>query len=165
MPTFGLTGQAYLVPGPQNQIACLCRMSAIVTSVIAALSAFAGVASVFLYLYFGRRSEAAQAREEALALAETRRQVIADLRRRFEALEHRHKRSKVECERRVRDLQAALEKSQVQARDEAYRTQHFYSAALSDLLRDLRGDLEQSPPDADAALARIRKLLDDGERP
>ena len=140
-------------------------MSAIVTSVIAALSAFAGIASVFLYLYFGRRTQAAQAREEALALAETRRQVIADLRRRFEALEHRHKRTKVECERRVRDLQAALEKSQVQARDEAYRTQHFYSAALSDLLNDLRGDLEQSPPDSEAALARIRKLLDDGERP
>ena len=140
-------------------------MSAIVTSVIAALSAFAGIASVFLYLYFGRRTQAAQAREEALALAETRRQVIVDLRRRFEALEHRHKRSKVECERRVRDLQSALENAQVQARDEAYRTQHFYSAALSDLLNDLRGDLEQSPPDADAALARIRKLLDDGERP
>jgi hypothetical protein len=140
-------------------------MSAIVTSVIAALSAFAGIASVLLYLYFGRHTQAAQAREEALALAETRRQVIADLRRRLEALDHRHKRTKADCDRRVRDLQAALENAQVQARDEAYRTQHFYSAALSDLLTDLRADLEQSPPDSEAALARIRKLLDDGERP
>jgi phage terminase small subunit len=140
-------------------------MSAIVTTLIAALSAFAGIASVFLYLYFGRRSEAASARDEALALAETRRQVIADLRRRLEALEHRHKRTKADCERRVRDLQAALEKAQAQARDDAYRTQHFYSAALTDLLNDLRGDLEQTPPDSEAALARIRKLLDDGERP
>lgn len=140
-------------------------MSAIVTSVIAALSAFAGIASVVLYLYFGRRSQAASAREEALALAETRRQVIVDLRRRLDALEHRHKRSKAECERRVHDLREALDNAQAQARDDAYRTQHFYSAALSDLLNDLRGDLEQSPPDSDAALARIRKLLDDGERP
>ncbi len=139
-------------------------MSAVVTSVIAALSAFAAIASVFLYLYFGRRSEAATAREEALALAETRRQVIADLRRQFDALEHRHKRAKVECDRRVRDLQVALDKTQVQARDEAYRTQHFYSAALSDLLNDLGSDLEQTPPDVEAALARIRKLHA-GERP
>ena len=139
-------------------------MSAIVTSVIAALSAFAGIASASLYLYFGRRSERAAAREEALALAETRRQVIADLRVRLEAFEHRHKRTKAECARRVGDLQAALENAQVQARDEAYRTQHFYSAALSDLLNDLRGDLEQSPPDSQTALARIRKLLA-GERP
>src|SRR6266511_2353356 len=51
-------------------------MSAVVTTVIAALSAFAALASLFLYLYFGRRSDLAAAREEALALAETRRQVF-----------------------------------------------------------------------------------------
>ena len=51
-------------------------MSAVVTTVIAALSAFAALASLFLYLYFGRRSDLAAARAEALALAETRRQVI-----------------------------------------------------------------------------------------
>jgi hypothetical protein len=50
-------------------------MSAVVTTVIAAVSAFAAVASALLYLYFGRRSNRASAREEALALAETRRQL------------------------------------------------------------------------------------------
>ena len=62
-------------------------MSAVVTTVIAALSAFAALASLFLYLYFGRRSDLAAAREEALALAETRRQVIRDLQGRVESLE------------------------------------------------------------------------------
>jgi hypothetical protein len=139
-------------------------MSAVVASVIAALSAFAAIAGVILYVYSGRRSELASAREEALALAETRRQVIGDLRGRLESLERRHKRTKAECDRRVRELQTALEKTRMQAREEAYRTQHFYAAAFSDLLSDVRSDLERIPPDAEAALARIRKLLA-GERP
>jgi len=52
----------------------------------------------------------------------------------------------------------------MQAREEAYRTQHFYSTAFSDLLNDVRSDLERIPPDVGAALVRIRKLLA-GERP
>jgi hypothetical protein len=139
-------------------------MSAVVTTVIAALSAFAALASLFLYLYFGRRSDLAAAREEALALAETRRQVIRELRARLESLERRHKRATADCERRTRELQTALDETRTQARDEAYRTQHFYAAALSDLLTDLRRDLERMPPDVDAALTRIRKLLA-GQRP
>jgi phage terminase small subunit len=139
-------------------------MSAVVTTVIAALSAFAALASLFLYLYFGRRSDLAAAREEALALAETRREVIRELRGELESLEKRHKRANADGQRRVRDLQAALEKTRTQARDEAYRTQHFYAAAFSDLLNDLRRDLERMPPDVDAALTRIRKLLA-GQRP
>jgi hypothetical protein len=139
-------------------------MPAVITTVIAALSAFAALASVFLYLYFIRRSELAAAREEALALAETRREVIRDLRGRLESLERRHKRAKTECDRRIRELQGALDTTRKQARDEAYRTQHFYASALSDLLNDLRGDLERMPPDLDAALTRIRKLLA-GHRP
>jgi DNA anti-recombination protein RmuC len=139
-------------------------MSAVVSTVIAALSAFAALASLFLYLYFGRRSDLAAAREEALALAETRRQVIRELRGRLESLEGRHKRAKADRERRIRELQAALDKTRMQAREEAYRTQHFYASALSDLLNDLRTDLERMPPDVDAALTRIRKLLA-GHRP
>jgi hypothetical protein len=139
-------------------------MSAVVTTVIAALSGFAALASVFLYLHFGRRSELATAREEALALAETRRQVIGDLQADFDSLERRHKRMKAEYERRTRELQTALDTTPTQAREEAYRTQHFYAAALSDLLNDLRDDLERIPPDVEAALMRVRKLLA-GERP
>jgi TolA-binding protein len=139
-------------------------MSAGVTTVIAALSAFSALASVFLYLHFGRRSELAAAREEALALAETRRQVIGDLEDRLDSLERRHKRMKADCERRTRELKTALDTTAAQAREEAYRTQHFYAAALSDLLNDLRTDLECIPPDVEAALVRIRRLLA-GERP
>jgi hypothetical protein len=130
---------------------------------IAAVSAFAALASAFLYLHFGRKSELAAARE-ALDLAETRRQVIVDLSGRLESLERRHKSMKRDCERRTRELQTALDTTRTQAREEAYRTQHFYAAALSDLLNDLRGDLERIPPDVEAALIRVRKLLA-GERP
>jgi hypothetical protein len=139
-------------------------MSALVTTFIAALSAFAAVASLLLYLYFGRRSDFAAAREEALALADTRREVIAELRARVASLEARHKRTELDSKRRTRELQAALDKARRQARDDAYTTQHFYAAALSDLLVDLRTDLERVPPDVDAALNQIRKMLAD-ERP
>jgi Flp pilus assembly protein TadB len=134
-------------------------MSAVVATVVAALSALAALASAFLYLYYGRRSERATAREEALALAETRRQVIGELRGRVEALERRHRRTKANCERRVGELQAALHRTRTQAREDAYRTQHFHAAALNDLL----GDLERIPPDVEAAIVRIRRLLA-GER-
>jgi phage terminase small subunit len=139
-------------------------MSALVTTAIAALSAFAAVASLLLYLYFGSRSDLAAAREEALALAETRRQVITELRERLDSLEARHRRTKADCERRARKLQTALDETRTQARDEAYRTQHFYAAALSELLGDLQADLERRPPNVDAAVARIRKAQAD-ERP
>jgi hypothetical protein len=139
-------------------------MSALVTTFIAALSAFAAVASLLLYLYFGWRSDLAAAREEALALAETRREVIAELRARVASLEARHRRTEGDCKRRARELQATLDKTRRQAREDAYQTQRFYTAALSDLLVDLSTDLERVPPDVDAALSRIRKLLSD-ERP
>jgi DNA anti-recombination protein RmuC len=134
-------------------------MSAAVSTVIAALSAFAALGSLFLYLYFGRRSDLAAAREEALALAETRQQVIRDLEGRLESLEERHRRGQADSQRRIRELQSALDETRRQAREEAYRTQHFYAAAFSDLLTNLRRDLEQMPPDVDAALTRVRKLL------
>jgi hypothetical protein len=139
-------------------------MTAVVTTVIAALSAFAALASLFLYLYFGRRSDLAAAREEALDLAETRRQVIRELRGRIKSLEDEEKRARADYARRIRDLRAALDKMRVQARDDAYQTQHFHAAALSDLLNGLRSDLERMPPDVEAALTRIRKLLE-SERP
>jgi flagellar biosynthesis/type III secretory pathway protein FliH len=139
-------------------------MSAVVTSIIAAVSAFAAMATFLLYLHFGRRSDLAVAREEALALAETRRQVIGDLRERLKALEEQHRQAQADCALRIRELQAALDETRAEARNEAYQTQHFYAAALSELLNDLRTDLERTPPAVEPALAQIRKLLA-GERP
>jgi hypothetical protein len=43
------------------------------------------------------------------------------------------------------------------------KVQHFYSGTLSDLLDDVRTDLERVPPDVEPALAHIRKLSP-GER-
>jgi hypothetical protein len=137
-------------------------MSAVVTTAVAALSAAATVAGLFAYLYYARRSDLFSAREEALALAETRRQVISDLQERLRSEQERHRRAKTDSERRIRELQAALEKTRAQARKEAYQTQHFYAAALSDLGNDLIADLERRPPDVEGALARIRRLLSSG---
>jgi len=137
-------------------------MSAVVTTALAGLSAVTAVASLFAYLYFVRRSDVIAAREEALALAETRGQVIRDLRDRLRSSEDRRARTKADSQRRLRELQAALDRTRAEARKDAYQTQHFYAAALSELAHDLLADLERSPPDVDAAIIRIRTLLASG---
>jgi hypothetical protein len=133
-------------------------MSAVVTIAVAALSAVTAVASLFAYVYYVRRSDLVAAREEALALAETRRQVIHDLRERLKSVEEERERAKAGSDRRIRDLQASLDRTRSQARKDAYQTQHFYAAAISDLADDLFADLERTPADVEAALKRIRKL-------
>jgi hypothetical protein len=139
-------------------------MSALVTTVIAAVSASAAVGTLVAYLYFVRRSDRSAAREEALALAETRAEVIAELRVRLEALERRHRRMKADCDKRINKLQRALEHDRAEAREQAYQTQRLYAATFAELLEGLRADLEAVPPDPDAALARIRQLLADEGR-
>lgn len=134
-------------------------MSVVVTTAVAALSALTGVASLFAYLYFGRRSDLVAAREEALALAETRRQVIHDLREQVKSAEERRARARADSQRRIRELQAALDRTRAEARKDAYQTQHFYAVALSELATALLADLERRPPDVDAAVIRIRSLL------
>jgi hypothetical protein len=136
-------------------------MSSAVTIAISALSAVTAVASLVVYLYVVRRADFVVAREEALALAETRRQVIRELRERLEVAEERRGREKADSERRIRDLKAALDRTRTQARKDAYRTQHFHAVALSDLANDLLTDLERTPPDVESALVRIRKLVGD----
>ena len=131
---------------------------------IAAASAAAAVGTFVAYLYFARRSEAHAAREEALALAETRGEVISDLRRQLAALEWRLRETTEGCESRVRELETAIQATESEARENAYRMQRFYAASLSDLLRDVQVNLESEPPNLERALRRIRELLDD-ERP
>jgi TolA-binding protein len=140
-------------------------MSAVVTTAVAALSAFAAVATLFAYLYYVRRSDLVAAREEALALAETRRQVIHELRERLRSVEERQKRTKTDSERRIRELQGALDRTRAQARKDAHQTQHFYAVALSDLLNELLADLGRTPPDVETARVRIRKLLASEDHP
>jgi predicted transcriptional regulator len=131
---------------------------------IAAASAAAAVATFFAYLYFARRSDAHAAREEALALAETRGEVIVDLRRRLATLERQLRETKTNCRNRVRELEGAVDRMEAEAHEQAYRMQRFYAASLADLLRDVQANLERQPPDLERALARIRDVLD-GERP
>jgi molybdopterin converting factor small subunit len=131
---------------------------------IAAASAVAAIRTFLAYLYFARRSDVHAAREEALALAETRGEVILDLRQRLAATERRLSEATTDCENRVGELESALQTLDAEAREHAYRMQRFYGASLSDLLRDVQADLEHKPPNLEGALARIRELLD-GERP
>jgi hypothetical protein len=56
------------------------------TTLIGAVSAAAAVAGVVVYVYGLRRANQTAARDEALALAETRRQMVNELRRRVAAI-------------------------------------------------------------------------------
>jgi hypothetical protein len=132
--------------------------------VIAAASAAATVGTFFAYLYFVLQSEAHAARDEAMALAETRGEVIADLRRRLRLLERLLRDTTEALERRVRELEATLQRTEAEAREHAYGIQRFYAASLSEFLRTVQADLEQDPANVQRALSRVRQLLDD-ERP
>lgn len=131
---------------------------------IAAASAAAAVGTFFVYFYFVHRSEAHAAREEAMDLAETRGAVIGDLRRSLRVLERQLEETTRASDRRVRELEAALQKTEAEARENAYRTQRFYATSLADLLHNVEADLDREPPNVENALARVRHLID-GERP
>jgi len=103
------------------------------------------------------------AREEALALAETRGEIVIELQAQLRRLHHRHREASRSYERRIEELEDALALSHREAREHAYQMQRFYVIALVDLLHDVRGDLEQVPPDVNAALARIREVVPDGQ--
>jgi hypothetical protein len=133
-------------------------------TIVAAVSAAAAIGTLLVYLHVARRTDIDAAREEALALAETRRQAIVDLERRLASLERRHRHSGEASARRIRELEDALGKANAEAREQAYRMQRFYGSALTELLVDMQEDLETVPPDLDRALTRIRGLLA-GERP
>ena len=133
------------------------------TTLIGAVSAAAAVAAVLVYLYGLRRADQTAAREEALALAETRRQTVNELRRRVEALERGQREARAYHRRRVRELENALERTRREAREHAYRSQRLYVLALDEALTEIRDELEKSPPAVDGALAKIQELLADEE--
>jgi hypothetical protein len=96
-------------------------MAPFVNPALAVVSAVVAVVSLLLYVHSTRRTDRDSARDEALALAETRGQLVAELR-------------------------ATLQETRTEARE---------------TLIVLRIHLEQSPREVDAALARIRRLLDE----
>jgi ABC-type sugar transport system substrate-binding protein len=128
-------------------------------TIVAVVSAAAAVGAVLVHLYGARRTNANAARDEALALAETRGQIIADLERRLALLERRHRESSAAAAKRIHELEVVVAKANSDAREQAYQLQRFYAAALADLLIGVQEDLEAVPPNVDRALTRIRGLL------
>jgi ferredoxin-NADP reductase len=117
-------------------------------TVLAVLSALAAIGTFLAYVYFVQRSNANAAREEALALAETRREVIEDLTARLAS-----------CDQRTRELETTLEAARAEAREQAYQAQRLYTMGLAEVLEGVRHDLESAPPDVENALSRIRQQL------
>lgn len=134
------------------------------TTLIAGVSAVAGLAGVLAYVYGLHRGNQTAARDEALALAETRRQVINELRGRVAGLEHGQKQARAYHRRRVRELEESLARTRKEAREQAYGSQRLYVLALGEALAQIREELEKSPPNVEGALARIEELLADGVR-
>jgi DNA anti-recombination protein RmuC len=130
-----------------------------VATIVAAVSAAAALGTFFAYLFSVRRTDINAARQEALALAEMRGEVIADLEARLESLERRHTASEETRAKRIRELEEQLAKTSAESREQAYQLQRFYAAALADLLVGVQEDLEMAPPNVERALTRIRGLL------
>jgi hypothetical protein len=131
------------------------------TTLISAISASAALAGVLAYVYGLRRANQTAARDEALALAETRRQMVNELRRRVAALEHGQKQARMHHKRRVRKLEESLEQTRREAREQAYQAQRLYVLALAESLTSIREELGKAPPNVQGALARIQELLPD----
>jgi hypothetical protein len=128
-------------------------------TIVAAVSAAAAVGTLLAYVYVARRRDVDAAREEALALAETRRQTVADLESRLASLKQEHRNAAVASAKRIRALEDALTKANSETREQAYQMQRFYASAVADLLVGVQGDLEAVPPNVERALTRIRGLL------
>jgi chromatin segregation and condensation protein Rec8/ScpA/Scc1 (kleisin family) len=134
------------------------------TTIISALSATAAVAGLLAYVYALHRTNQTAARDEALALAETRRQTVNELRWRVVALEHSHKQARRHYRSRVQELEEAVQQTQREAREQAYQAQRLYVLALEESLTQVREELEKRPPDVKGALVRIAELLTTEER-
>jgi hypothetical protein len=128
-------------------------------TLIAVFSGIATIGSFLAYLYFVQRSNANAARDEALALAETRGEVIADLRVQLASSEESRMKLETQADGRIRKLETALKDARTEAREQAYQIQRLYATGLADVLAGVRGDLEAAPADVERALTRIRDLL------
>ena len=134
------------------------------TTLVSVLSAAAAMAGLLAYIYALHRTNQTAARDEALALAETRRQTLNELRRRIVALEHSHKQARTHYRSRVRELEEAVQRTNREAREQAYQAQRLYILALEESLTRVREELEKTPPDVKGALGRITELLTTEER-
>ena len=130
-----------------------------IASLVAVLSGLATIGGFLAYLYFVQRTNANAARDEALALAETRREVIADLRAQLASSEESRMQLETQADSRIRKLETAIKDARTEAREQAYQMQRLYATGLADVLAGVRRDLEAVPADVERALSRIRELL------
>ena len=107
-----------LLQGKDAVRVLLVTVSAI-ASLVAVLAGLATIGSFLAYLYFVQRSKANDVRDEALALAETRREVIADLRAQLASSEENRMRLETQADRRIGELETALEEACSEAREQA----------------------------------------------
>jgi hypothetical protein len=128
-------------------------------TLVAVLSSVATIGGFLAYLYLVQRSSTNAARDEALALAETRREVIADLRAQLASSEESRMQLETQADRRIRKLETAIKDARTEAREQAYQMQRLYATGLADVLAGVRRDLEAVPADVERALSRIRELL------
>jgi len=112
---------------------------------ITVLSGVATIGSFLAYLYFAQRSNANAARDEALALAETRREVIADLRAQLASSDESRMRLETQADRRIRKLETALKDARTEAREQAYQIQRLYATGLADVLAGFVATSRRSP--------------------
>ncbi|HYY03664.1 MAG TPA: hypothetical protein VE736_07250, partial [Gaiellaceae bacterium] len=109
-------------------------MQVLSSPAVALVSTIVAVGSLLLYIHSVRRSDRDSARDEAIALAETRGAIVEELRAALKSLERRQKRMRTDYERRIGELETALETARVEARDQAYQTQRLFAGAFAEVL-------------------------------
>lgn len=133
------------------------------------LAALAGVAYAVLH---GRREEETTdeqlviqrkdlARDEAMALANTRAEAIKDLETAIAKLREEQARDRQEHLETVERLQNAVDL----IRDQAFEAHQMFAHSVRVLLMTVLGDLDRDPPLVDVAIGRIRQALSEDPPP
>ncbi len=104
-------------------------------TLIAAVSAAGTIGAFVAYVYYLRRSGGENAREEALALAETRGAIITDLQAQLRSVQRERERAERAYETRIKELERALAAAKAESREQAYQMQRFYTAAFAGFAR------------------------------
>jgi hypothetical protein len=83
----------------------------VAATLVTDVSAVVGIVSLLAYLYSLRGTVRSAAREEALALAEARKETIAELEHRLTTLELHHRATVEAYDRRIAELEEALRRA------------------------------------------------------
>lgn len=148
-------------------------MSALVASILggggvagAVIGVVAAIAGITALVYSRRQNGISvrdDARDEALQLAEVRRQTIVDLNARVDGfrgeiarMEKRHSEQVATMESQI----ASLQRNMQQLREESAEAQRTMAVTVRLSLRNMQTYLEAEPPDVNSALRDLRDMLD-----